>query len=74
MPQSPHSQGEELHNLASHAHAVATVGHGKTDHPTDQELREQADEALRNIFKHSRHLESAGPESGKSESAKEEFI
>jgi len=68
MPQSSHDQAAEIHNLASHAHAVATVAHGKADHLTDHELSKQADELSRNALKHSERLDTAVAESTKEES------
>ena len=68
MPQSSHDQAAEIHNLASHAHAVAAVAHGKADHLTDHELSKQADELSRNALKHSERLDTAVAESTKEES------
>ena len=58
MPQSSHDQAAELHNLTSHAHAVAAVAHGKADHLTDHELNKQADELSRNALKHAEQLDT----------------
>ena len=72
MPQSSHDQAAELHNLASHAHAVAAVAHGKADHLTDHELNKQADELSRNALNHPKHLETPAAESGTAERGKGE--
>lgn len=58
MTQSSHDRAAELHNLASHAHAVATVAQGKSDHRTAHELSQQADELSRNALKHSEQLDT----------------
>ena len=58
MTQSSHDRAAELHNLASHAHTVAAVAHGKADHLTDHELSKQADELSRNALKHSEQLDT----------------
>jgi len=58
MPQSSHDQAAELHNLSSHAHAVATVSHGHADHLSAHELSKQADELSRNATKHSEQLDT----------------
>lgn len=68
MPQSSHDQAAELHNLPSHAHAVAAVAHGKEDHRTAHELSKQAEELSRAALKHSGQHDTAEPESGKEES------
>ena len=67
MSQSPHDQAAELHNLPSHAHAVAAVAHDKADHRTAHELSKQADEHSRNALKHSEQPNTAAAESTKEE-------
>ena len=67
MPQSSHDQAAELHNLASHAHAVAAVPHGKTDHRTAHELSNQAHELSREALKHSEQLDVPTADSTKAE-------
>ena len=59
MPQSSHDQAAELHNLPSHAHAVAAVAHGKTDHRTDHELSKQTYELSRKALKPPEQLDTA---------------
>jgi len=56
MPQSPHDQISELHNLAEHAHAAAAVAHGKGDHLTAHELSKKALEQSMNAYRHSEEL------------------
>jgi len=72
MPQSSHDQAAERHNLASHAHAVAAIAHGKADHLTDHELNKQADELSRNAVKHTEQLDTPAAESGTAETGKGE--
>ena len=72
MPQSSHDQAAELHNLTSHAHAVAAVAHGKADHLTDHELSKQADELSRNSLNHAEQLDTPAAESGPAETGKGE--
>jgi len=67
MPQSSHDQAAELHNLASHAHAVAAVAHGKTDHRTAHELSREA-------LKHSEQLDVATADSTKAETGTGEKV
>lgn len=74
MPQSSHDQAAELHNLASHAHAVAAVAHGKADHLTDHELNKQADALSRNALKHAEQLDTPAAESTKAETGKGEKV
>ena len=70
MPQSSHDQAAERHNLASHAHAVAAVAHGKADHLTDHELNKQADELSRTALKDTKQFDTTAAESGKAETGK----
>jgi hypothetical protein len=72
MPQSSHEQAAELHNLASHAHAVGAVAHGKADHLTDHELNKEADEHSRNALKHTEQFDKAVADSGTVETGKDE--
>ena len=72
MPQSSHDQSAELHNLASHAHAVGAVAHGKADHLTDHELNRQAYERSRNALKHTEQLDEAAAEPDTAETGKGE--
>ena len=72
MPQSSHDQAAELHNLASHTHAVAADAHGKADHLTDHELSKQADELSRNALKHAGQLDTPAAESATVETGKDE--
>jgi len=74
MPQSSHDQTAELHNLASHAHAVAAVAHGKTDHRTAHELSNQAHELSREALKHSEQLDEATADSTKAETGTSEKV
>jgi len=68
MPRSSHDQAAEIHNLASHALAVAAVAHGKAHHLTAHELSKQSDALSRNALKHSERLDTAVAESTKEES------
>jgi len=53
MPQSTHDRTAELHNLAEHAHAAASVAHAKGDHLTAHELSKKALEHSMNAYRHS---------------------
>jgi len=59
MPQSPHDQIAELHNLAEHAHAAAAVAHGKGDHLTAHEMSKKALEYSTNAHRHTEELTEA---------------
>ncbi len=51
MPQSPHNQLAEMHNVAAHAHAAAAVAHGRGDHLSGHELTRLAHEHSMNVHK-----------------------
>jgi len=72
MPQSSHDRTAELHNLASHAHAVAAASHNKADHRSGHELSKQAFELSREALKHSEQLDMAEAVTGKTETRKGE--
>jgi len=55
MPQSSHNPDAELHNIASHAHAVAAVSHSKADHQSASELSDQ--EHSREVLRRSKTLD-----------------
>jgi len=77
MPQSSHNQGAELHSLATHAHAVAAVSHGKTDHLSAHELSIQDHENSREEEKLSEHLEMEAVKSAEAKTGtgqKEEVV
>jgi len=63
MPQSSHDQAAELHNLPTHAHAVAAVAHGKADHRSAHELSAQEHDLSREDLKHSEQLDAAATKS-----------
>ena len=56
MPQSTHDRTAELHNLAEHAHAAASVAHAKGDHLTAHELSKKTLEHSMNAYRHSEEL------------------
>jgi len=56
MSLSTHYRAAELLNLASHAHTVAAVAHGRGDHLTAHELTQQAHEHSFNAHKYSQEL------------------
>ena len=74
MPQSSHDHAAELHNLTSHAHAVATVAHGKADHLSAHELSNQDHELSRENLKHSEQLDAATADSTKAETGTSEKV
>jgi LmbE family N-acetylglucosaminyl deacetylase len=74
MPQSSHDRAAELHNLASHAHAVAAASNGKADHRTAHELSKQAVEFSREALKHSEQLGTAAAESTTAKTGKGEKV
>ena len=74
MPQSSHDPSAELHNLASHAHTVATVAHGKADHRSAHELSNQDQELHREEVKRAEELDSAAAELTKTKTAAGEKV
>jgi hypothetical protein len=56
MSQSTHDRVAEIHNLAAHPHAAASVAHEKGDHLTAHELSKQAHEYSTNARKLSEEL------------------
>ena len=74
MPQSSHDQAAELHNLPTHAHAVAAVAHGKADHRSAHELSAQEHDLSREDLKHSEQLDAAADEPTKAETGTDEKV
>ena len=74
MPQSSHDPAAEHHNLASHAHDVAAVAHGKTDHRSAHKLSNQDQEHSREELELSAQLVTAVVESTKAETGKDEHV
>jgi hypothetical protein len=56
MPQTRNVRAQELHNLASQAHARAATSHEQNDHLTAHELSKQAFEHSREAHEHSEKL------------------
>jgi len=62
MPQSSHDPAAEHHNIASHAHAVSAVAHGKADHLNAHELSNLDHELSREYLKRSERDDTATAE------------
>ena len=56
MPQTGNVRAQELHNIASQAHAKAATSHEQNDHLSAHELSKQAMERSREAHEHSEKL------------------